>query len=71
MSNVIPLKKQVRVGKVYARGETSDQGESQWAFNLEINGEATGFAFGNRTDAVKGRVLMRKKLQDDGYKILS
>lgn len=77
MSNVIPLKlpttdkQSIRVGKVYARGIVKPNGECQWAFNIEINGETRGFAFGNRTDAVKGRVLMRKKYQEEGFKILS
>jgi hypothetical protein len=61
----------VRIGKVYARGEVKENGETHWAFNMEINGEAKGFAFGNRKDAIKGRVLMRKKYQEDGFKLLS
>ena len=76
-AEVIPLKlpttdeKTIRVGKVYARGEIPKTGECLWAFNVEINGESKGYAFGNRPDAVKGRVLIRKKYQEDGFKLLS
>ena len=74
---VIPLKRPtteqntIRVGKVYARGIVKDNGECQFAFNVEINGEIKGYAFGNRPDAVKGRVLIRKKYQEEGFKLLS
>jgi hypothetical protein len=61
----------IKVGKVYARGELSSQGEAQWAFNLEVDGNVKGYAFATKTDAVKGRVLIRKKLQSDGFKIHS
>lgn len=63
--------KPIKVSKVYARSDLTDHGETQWAFNLEIDNNVKGYAFATRTDAVKGRVLIRKKLQSDGFKIHS
>jgi len=75
-AEIIPLKAPtnggcVRITKVYARGKVKENGDCHWAFNMEIGGNSKGFAFGNRPDAVKARVIMRKKLKEDGLKLLS
>ena len=61
----------VAISKVYARGEVKKNGDCHWAFHVTVGENKIGYAFGNRTDAIKGRVLFQKKLKKNGLTILS
>jgi len=73
--NVVELKPKkkegtIKISKVYAKGVLRPDGTNDWAFNVSVgNNEPRGYAFGNRTDAVKGRVLFQKKIKAEGYSV--
>ena len=73
--NVVELKPKkkegaISISKVYARGVVKDNGECEWAYHTTVgNHPPTGYSFGNRTDAVKGRVLFMKKIKAEGYQV--
>jgi len=74
-NNVVELKPKkkdgvIKISKVYARGEVKDNGVCLWAYHVTVGDHPpTGYAFDNRTDAVKGRVLFVKKIKAEGYQV--
>ncbi len=77
MDNVVELHPEtvktaspIKVSKVYVKGTVKPDGSNDWAFNITIgDNDPVGYAFKEYRDAVKGRVLMQKKLKSEGFKI--
>lgn len=61
--------KAIKLSKVYARGKLKPDGTSEWAFNVRVGNNVTGYSFETRKDAIKGRLLFQKKIKSEGYLI--
>lgn len=62
---------EVKVSKVYKRGEEKEDGSQNWAFHVEIEGEEpSGREFGSKTGANRGRAMFIKAAKDSGMKVL-